>query len=312
MGSIIQKAIGGLENAMLDIKAKDLGISVCELFGGPIRDKVLTYWSHCGTSRVRAHEIVGEKQIKDLDGIRKMGEEVSLRGFKALKTNIFLPGENAPIYMPGFKPTWAPECNVDRKLIQACVAQMTAFREGAGEDVDIILDLNYNFKTEGYIQVARALEEMGLLWVEMDSYDPKALRQIKDAVRVPIASCENLYTMRQYRPFFENHSMDTCIIDIIWNGFAQSKKIADMAEIYEMNVAPHNYQSNLSTFISAQFCAAIPNFRIFETDVDDVPWKNELSTAQPEIENGMLTIPTGLGWGCEINEKELRAHPWKG
>ncbi len=310
VGSIIQKAIGGIENALLDIKAKALGISVCELFGGPIRNEMLVYWSHCGTSRARAYDLVQEKQIKDLDDIVEMGKEVRKRGFKALKTNIFLPGEANPVYMPGFKPTWPPECNPSKKLTQACVDQMIAFREGAGPDMGLILDLNYNFKTEGYIQVARAMENLDLLWVEMDTYDARALRQIKDAVQVSIASCENLYTLRQYLPFFEQHSMDVCIIDIIWNGFAQAKKIADVAEAYEMNVAPHNYQSHLSTFISAQFCAAIPNMRIFEVDIDDVPWKDELSTTQPEIVDGMLQVPSGPGWGCEINEDVLKAHPW--
>ena len=69
---------------------------------------------------------------------------------------------------------------------------------------------------------------------------------------------------------------------MIWNGFAQSKKIADLAETFEVNCAPHNYYSHLATYISAQWCAAIPNMRILEVDVDDVPWKDELTSA-PDI-----------------------------
>ena len=133
---------------------------------------------------------------------------------------------------------------------------------------------------------------------------------IKDAVKTPISSCENLYGARQYRPFFEKHAMDVASIDIIWNGFIRSKQIADMAEVYEMNVTPHNYNGHLSTFISAQFCALIPNLRIMEYDVDDVPWRDELFTNLPKIKDGMMEVPKGPGWGTEVNEKVLREHPW--
>ena len=104
--------------------------------------------------------------------------------------------------------------------------------------------------------------------------------------------------------------MDVVVIDVLWNGLAQSKKIADMAEIYEMNVAPHNHYSHLATLIAAQFCMVVPNVRILEVDVDDIPWKDELITKVPEIRDGYLDLPEGPGWGAELNEEVLRAHSW--
>ena len=56
-GSVIAKAIAGIENALLDVKAKALGVPVYELFGGPLRDSVPIYWSHCGTTRARAWQV---------------------------------------------------------------------------------------------------------------------------------------------------------------------------------------------------------------------------------------------------------------
>jgi galactonate dehydratase len=50
--------------------------------------------------------------------------------------------------------------------------------------------------------------------------------------------------------------------------------------------------------------------RILEVDVDDVPWREELTTAVPEIHHGVLTIPSGPGWGADVDEDVLRAHPW--
>jgi L-alanine-DL-glutamate epimerase-like enolase superfamily enzyme len=104
--------------------------------------------------------------------------------------------------------------------------------------------------------------------------------------------------------------MDVASVDVIWNGFHQAKKIADLAETFEVTCAPHNYYSHLATFISAQWCAAIPNARILELDVDDVPWRDELVTAVPRIESGALTVPDAPGWGTEVVEDVLAAHPW--
>lgn len=311
-GSIIQKAIGGIENALLDIKAKSFDVPVYDLFGGKVRERLPLYWSHCGTSRVRAWDIVKKERIKSEDDVKKFGKEILKSGFRAIKINPgFLDGENSFVYMPGFaKSAGGPELNADRDVTKKIERWVSSLRDAVGDKIDIILDLNYNFKTEGYIKIGRMLEKYNLLWLEIDTYDPEALRQIKDSVKIPVCSGENLYGARQYKQYFERHAMDIVSVDAIWNGLMGSKKIADMAEIYEMNVVPHNYNGHLSTFISAQFCAMIPNFRIMEIDVDDVPWRDELFTDKPKVEKGELILGGKPGWGCDINEKALKKHPW--
>ena len=85
--------------------------------------------------------------------------------------------------------------------------------------------------------------------------------------------------------------MDVAIVDVPWNGILEGVKIAAMAEAYEVNCAPHNFYGNLSTMMSAHFCAAIANFRIMEIDIDDVPWKDEV-VGPPVIRDGHLVLPT--------------------
>ncbi|HEX2891233.1 mandelate racemase/muconate lactonizing enzyme family protein [Vineibacter terrae] len=312
-GGMNSQAIAAIENALLDVKAKALGVPVCALFGGPVRDRLQLYWSHCGSYRLSQAQKMGVEPVRSLDDLVKLGRHVRERGFAALKTNIFRFDANPPyMHQPGFtRGPGFPELNTDARLLAAIRDELAAFRQGAGPDMGILLDLNFNFKTEGYVKVARAVEPYDLFWLEIDSYDPEGLAYIRSRAGMPIASCESLFGRRQFRPFFENRSMDVAIVDVPWNGLAESIKIAAMADPYEINCAPHNFYGHLSTLMSAHFCAAIPNFRIMEIDIDDVPWKDDLVTHPPVIENGHLLVPTRPGWGADVNEDAIRAHPVK-
>ena len=310
-GSIIQKSIGGIENALWDIKAKALNVPVYELFGGVVRDSIPLYWSHCGTSRVRASDIVQRPKISEIGDIKAFGKEVKASGYNTLKTNIAVLGKNPHIYMPGFfKSGGGPALNADASILEAIEQWIGGLRSAVGSNIGIALDLNFNFKTDGYIKIGRLLEKYDLSWLEIDTYDPVALRQIKDSINIPITSCENLYGARQYQSFFQHHAMDTAAIDVIWNGFSESKRIAEMADLHEMNICPHNYNGHLSTMISMQLCAIVPNLRIAEVDVDDVPWRDELFTRLPKIENGEFKVSSAPGWGTDVNEKVLERYKW--
>jgi L-alanine-DL-glutamate epimerase-like enolase superfamily enzyme len=61
--------------------------------------------------------------------------------------------------------------------------------------------------------------------------------------------------------------------------------------------------------MNAHFCAVVPNLRIMEIDPDTVPWYDDLVTRTPEIKDGYLTVPTAPGWGADVNEDAVRAHP---
>ncbi len=311
-GGLAQQAIAAIENALVDVKARALGVPVAELLNGPVRKRLRLYWSHCGSYRLDHFATMGSAPVRSLDDIQALGQEVRERGFSALKTNIFCFDQGAPyMHQPGFARNdgW-PELNVDQRLLGIIERQMAAFRDGAGPAVDLLLDLNFNFKTEGYLQVAKAIEPYRLMWLEIDSYDPAALALIRRQAGMPIASCESLFGRRQFRPFFDAGAVDVAIVDVPWNGILEGMKIAAMAEAYEVNCAPHNFYGHLSTMMSAQFCAAIPNFRIMEIDIDDVPWKDEV-VSPPVIEAGHLVLTDAPGWGVEVNEAAIRAHPPK-
>jgi galactonate dehydratase len=313
-GGMNQHAIAAICNALFDIKGKALGVPVHSLLGGAFRDRLNLYWSHCGTYRVRHADVLGAAPLKTFDDIAKLGAEVKQRGYRALKTGMMdHDGSKFVNYAPAFAQTRGyPELNIDTRLLNVLKRQLAAFREGAGDDIDLLLDTNFHFKTEGFVQIARAVEPFNLLWLELDTYDPLALKTVRNAARCPIASLEALFGRRQLKPYLDIGATDVAIIDVTWNGYLEALKMAEFAETYEVNVAPHSFGGGmLGDVMSAHFAAAVPNFRIMEIDVEDVPWKPEFLTHPLVTENGDLLVPQRPGWGTDVNEDAVRAHPPK-
>jgi L-alanine-DL-glutamate epimerase-like enolase superfamily enzyme len=311
-GGVNQHAIAAILNALLDIKGKALGVPVHALFGGALRERIPVYWSHCGTYRARHAALIGVPEPRGLEDLARLGEEVRRRGFKGAKTSImtFRDGRFGT-FAPGFagSPGY-PALNADRAMLAAMQGQLAAFREGLGPDLDLMLDINFNFRTEGYIRVAKAVAPYDLTWLELDTYDAPALARIRQAAPCAVASCEALYGRTALRPFLEAGAVDVVIIDVAWNGYLEAIKMAMLAEAFEVNVATHNYGGGvLGDIMSAHFAAAIPNLRACEFDVDDVAWKSSFVTAPLVVEDSEILVPQGPGWGVEVDEAALRAHP---
>lgn len=312
-GGVIAQAIAAIENALLDVAAKNLGVPVYVMFGGPVRERIPVYWSHTGTYRVRNAETMGVPHLMTYDELARHGEDIRKRGFRAMKTNILLSdGKKLGPFNPGFGRTsgW-PELNWDSRILRAAADTLAALRSGGGNDMGLMLDVNFHFKTEGFLRIAETVAPFDLSWLEIDTHDAASLALIRERALCPIASCETLCGRRDFKPFFERYAMDVAIVDVPWNGLAESLKIAAMADTYEMNVAPHNFYGHLCSMHSAHFCAVVPNFRIMEIDIDSVPWRDEYVTSVPVIENGELLLPTAPGWGIDINEAAVRARPPK-
>lgn len=308
-GGVIGQALGAVENALLDAKAKTLGVPCYELLGGKIRDRAVVYWSHCGTWRIHRQPWYSPA-ITDKAGVIALGREVRERGFKALKTNLNRYVDGKPTgWATGFGYPFAPELNIEKNVSFGLREHLEAFAEGAGPDVGILVDLNFNARTEGYLRIIREIADLDLFWVELDTFDARALAHVRSQSRHPIASCETLMGLQQFLPFFREQALDVAIIDVIWNGAWQSMKIAAAAEAHEVNVAPHNFYGHLATMMNAHFAAAVPNLRIVETDIDRIAWDDALVTHVPVFEDGHIVIPDRPGWGTEPVEAEMTKHP---
>ncbi|WP_114951563.1 mandelate racemase/muconate lactonizing enzyme family protein [Sphingosinicella terrae] len=313
----VGRAIGAVMNACLDIKSKAAGLPVHALLGGAVRRRIPLYWSHCGLFRVRFADlfetIIGKPPIRTLDDLKAAGREVADAGFRALKTNLIrFDSGTAATYSPGIGRSTLvghPELNIDPAILRAFTDQIEALRDGAGPDVEIAFDLNCNFRPEGYRKLARAAEPFDLMWLEIDMLDARALASLRASTTTPIASLEKIMRRHTLRPYLEREAVDVAIIDAQWTGVWESVKMAHMLDAYEINVAAHNSAGPLGARMSAHFCAAIPNFRIMEHEVDAVPWAAGLLEPPNLIESGEFVIDDGPGWGAEVDEEAARAHP---
>jgi L-alanine-DL-glutamate epimerase-like enolase superfamily enzyme len=302
-------AIGAIENALLDAKGKELGVPCVDLLGGAVREEIPVYWSHFGTWRIRYPEYYGDP-VETLDDVVALGEKARDSQFGAVKTNVFdFRGEEPRNWRPGFGGPFHPSLTIEDDQLEAQREYLEALREGAGPETDILLDLNYNMKPEGYVRMLQALDDFDLFWVEMDLPGAEALADVRQQSPHTIASCEAVVPHESFVPYLQQRATDVVIIDALWNGVQLTTKIAAMVDAHQLHVAPHNYYGHLGTFMNAHWAAAVPNLRIMETDVDRLPWDDELFTTAPEYRDGKLQLPREPGWGCDVNEDALEEHP---
>ena len=280
------------------------------LLGGKVRDRIRVYWSHCATWRISLPQFFGNP-IDHIDQVVELGAEVKASQFGALKTNIFhYDGNDRPrTWFPGFGTPDEPGLNVERDTLRNMRRHLEALREGAGPDTDILIDLNFNARPEGYLRMVRELADLDLFWIEIDCDSAEGLSRVRAESANAISGGETLFGAKGFLPYLQAGSLDVGIIDTIWNGTWQSMKMAAVAAAYEVNVAPHNYYGHLCTMMSAHFAAAVPNLRIMETDIDRLPWDDDLVSHVPIYEDGHLVLSNRPGWGTEPNEEAIAAHP---
>ncbi|HHX43703.1 MAG TPA: mandelate racemase/muconate lactonizing enzyme family protein [Chloroflexi bacterium] len=307
-GGIAHKAMAGIDSALWDIRGKVLNAPVWQLLGGKMRDRLRLYWSHCGSTRHNSAERLGLPRVDTTADLRALAAEVRERGFTAIKTNIFPLQDRPDAVAPG-SPFVHRAGDIHPAVIRNAEAIIGTFREELGPDVGIALDVGFSFKLGAAIKLAQALEPYNLMWLEVETFDPQALRMIRDNTDTTICTGESLFGTLGYRPYLELHAQDIIMPDLAWNGITMGKKIADLAHSYDILFAPHNCHSPLTTLVTANVCATVPNFFIQEFDTDDAPWRDDLLTHPFVVEDGHLVLPDRPGLGSDLIEEELLKHP---
>ena len=190
------------------------------------------------------------------------------------------------------------------------VERVAAVREAVGPSVDLAIDMHGRYDIASGIAVAKAMEPFRLLWLE-EPVPPEnvgAMREVKRVSPVPLCSGENLYLRWGFRDLLEQQAVDYIMPDIPkCGGLSECRKIANMAEVYYVPLAPHNVCGPLGTMASAHVCASIPNFLVMEWHwVDYEGWDDLTLQDQPVIQNGHVVLTDKPGIGLEVNDEVAR------
>jgi galactonate dehydratase len=296
-GGINSRAIAAIENALLDIKGKALGVPVYELLGGKFRDEVRVYangWSYqCVTPDDYAS--AAQRPISD--------------GYTALKCYpLAIPNGSGGIRHVSRR------C-VDRDFADLAFRKVKALRQAFGPQLDIMVDLSGGLTTDETIRLCHRLEELNLLFVEepVDPFEIGALKKVSEHVDIPIALGERIYTRYGFRPILECHAADILQPDIgNTGGIMEAKKIAAMAETYNMRIQPHICASPVSTAAALQLDACIANFMIQELYPYRSPEHFGIVDHAPEhdVRHSNMPIPDRPGLGVNLVKERVRPFLW--
>ena len=190
---------------------------------------------------------------------------------------------------------------------------MEKVREAVGPYVDLALDLHGAFNLPDALRLSKDLEHLNLLWLEdpvrWESGNVDALAKVCRQSNIPICTGEILYGVSRHRELIVKQACDILEPDIPCSGGPiEIRRIAEMADMYYMSIAPHNMASAITAVAAADICAAIPNFLALEYHSRNIPlWSNMLSLKNP-IRDGYITVPDGPGLGVELDEEAIAEH----
>jgi galactonate dehydratase len=295
MGVIGMSAISGIEQALWDIRGKVLGVPVYELLGGLVRDKVRMY-THLGGGEMKA---VYESQYSHEPQVFvDRALVVKERGYSAIKVLITPPTE-------ALNPISA---------YRYAERMMGALREALGEEMDIMVDFHGRQFPGNALEFCRVLAPFRPYFVE-EPVPPEnidALVEVRRASPVPIATGERLVSRFAFRELFEKQAChivqpDLCHCGGLW----EAKKIAAMAEVYYMGVAPHNPLGPVANAAALHFALSTPNFLIQEDMLSDVPWRWEVVLSSLETKDGYWLPSRTPGLGIEVDETAAAQHPFE-
>lgn len=290
-GPVLMSALSGLDQALWDLKGRHYGLPAWEMLGGRVRD------------RVRAYAWIGGDRPGDIAEAAKARRD---QGFSAVKMNA--TAELGYLAAP--------------KLLDEVVERVRA-AQAAGMDVG--LDFHGRVHRPMARQLARLLEPLGLLFIEepLLSENPEGLRQLANLVGTPIALGERLYSRWDFKPFLAGGMVDIIQPDLSHaGGLSECRRIAAMAESYDVAVAPHCPLGPLALAACLQLAACSPNVVLQEVSLgihyneghDLLSFVADPALLTPT--DGHLAILEGPGLGVEIDEGAVREahaqrHRWR-
>lgn len=283
-GGALNAALSAIDIALWDIAGKHFDAPVWQLLGGKCRDKMRSYMHVRGKDREELVE----------DAVKTVKE-----GFTAVR----------------FGPLRGSEKLGYSELIQSTTGLVRAVREAVGDSIDLCFDVHNRFSPMEAISFCKGVERYAPLFIEDPIKQDSAERMayVAASTSVPIATGERLHNLYEFREFLQWNACKLIRPDLcLCGGITQSKKIAALAEAYQVGVVPHNPLSPVSTAACIQLDACIPNATVQEytgegAALGDTALKRVVKSPV-RLEKGYLIVPEAPGIGVEIDEEAIHEY----
>lgn len=304
-------AISGIEIALHDLAGKLLDIPAYQLLGGKYRDAVRVYCD-CHTADEEADRGTAEPADGERTGTeaaaasaREAVRVVDELGYDALKFDLDIPS--------GQERDRANR-HLRNAEIEHKVEIVEAVTEAVGDRADVAFDCHWSFTGGSARRLAAALEPYDVWWLE-DPVPPEnhtVQREITRETNTPIAAGENVYRKHGNRTLLEEQAVDIIAPDMPKvGGMRETRKIADIADVYYTPVAMHNVSSPVATVAAAHVATAIPNALAVEFHSYQLGWWGDL-VEESVIEDGRIEVPEKPGLGVTLDLDTVETHMVEG
>jgi galactonate dehydratase len=285
-GSTVMTAISSVEIALWDLIGKACGQPVYRLLGGRCHDSVPAY-ANGWYGGAATHTQFAER-----------ARAVVARGYRALK-------------LDPFGIAWKVLRAEER---QRAIDIVAAVREAVGPEIGLMIEFHGRLGAPAATDLIRELEPFHPFWCE-EPVAPEALEllsEVKRSANCPIAAGERLYTLADFHRLAALRAVDVIQMDLAHcGGILAGKKIAALAAVQDLTVAPHCSIGPVALAACLHFDVSTPNFLIQEAFGDfDVPWRNDLVGGWNPLQNGELVLSDLPGLGLELCDAAIAAHPY--
>ncbi|WP_091037704.1 galactonate dehydratase [Microbacterium oxydans] len=293
-GPILSSAVSGLDQALWDIAGKSAGLPVHQLLGGPVRDRIRVYgW------------IGGDEPNEVADAISARLEQ----GLTAVKMNA----------------SGRMERMSTLRDLDGVVARVAAAREVLGDTGDVGVDFHGRIGLADARRLMPALEPLRPMFVEEPVIPENShlIGRIADMTSIPIATGERLYSRQEFLPVLQS-GIAIAQPDLSHaGGISETHRIASLAEVYDVQLAPHCPLGPIALAASLQIGFAVPNFFIQEHSIgihyneDGEVLDYVADTSDFDFSTGFIERLTKPGLGIDIDETAVRdadkrGHAWRG
>ena len=281
-GPAAMTALSAFDIALWDIEAQRLGVPVSRLLGGPIQRSLRVYYTHWSA---------GIESRRSPEAFRDWALETHQNGWTAVKWTL-------------------PVAGTESQRIAKTTAELDAVRKAAGDSFDLCLEAAETFTVRSAIQMARAIAPYHPFFLEEPTLReyPAGLAEVAAQSPVPIATGEGLFSRAEFRPLLDARGAAIIQPDIMHaGGITEIRKIANLAETYGVEIAPHQCSGPVAHVASLHAMSVCRNFVIHEWEgADDALFREVTDGTYPTQKNGTVALPEAPGLGLRMNFAELK------